>query len=186
MLILSIIFTLHYMSDHLLATVKFTQAVAHNSQCLLHKVCVFPAAYQKSMLLIPATNQNLESRRITNSCNEQNWKALSETMDTCEFKQSCKDYMGSGREWAMRSPCYPVWRGPHLPPPPQTEVRKGPLGTFSSFHPATSVSSASWAHQQGFGVSFPVSPSTSSSHLNVSCYKMLSQDTWSIFSIQCN
>lgn len=108
MLILSIIFTLHYMSDHLLATVKFTQAVAHNSQCLLHKVCVFPSAYQKSMLLIPATNQNLESRRSTNSCNEQNWKALSETMDTFEFKQSCKDYMGSGREWAMRSPCYPV------------------------------------------------------------------------------
>lgn len=119
MLILSIIFTLHYMSDHLLATVKFTQAVAHNSQCLLHKVCVFPSAYQKSMLLIPATNQNLESRRITNSCNEQNWKALSERMDTFEFKQSCKDYMGSGREWVMRSPYYPVWRGPHLPPPPQ-------------------------------------------------------------------
>lgn len=99
MLILSIIFTLHCMSNHLLATMKFIQAVAHNSQCLLHKVCVFPSAYQKSMLLIPATNQNLESRRSTNSCNEQNWKALSETMDTFEFKQSCKDYMGSGREW---------------------------------------------------------------------------------------
>lgn len=100
-------------------------------------------------------------------------KLCQTAMDTFGFKRGCKDYMGSGREGAMRSLCCSMWKDAYLSPPlsPQTEVRKGPSGAFTSFHPATSVSSASWAHQQCFGTSFPVSPSTSSIHLNVSCVK---------------
>lgn len=33
------------------------------------------------------------------------------------------------------------------------------------------LSSASWGHHQSLGMSFPMSPSTSSSHLNISCMK---------------
>lgn len=134
--------------------------MAHSSQCLLHKLYIFPRSPCCWYLLQIKT---WKARRAGTAAMSRTGKLCQTSMDTSAFKQSCKDYTGSGREW--RAPCCSVWSDPHLPTPlamfSSTEARNCPSGAFTSFHPATSVSSASWALQQGFGVLFPVSPSTS-------------------------
>lgn len=110
--------------------------MAHNSQCLLRKVCIFPSAYQKSMLLISATNQNVESQGAGTDAMSRTGKLCQPTMDTFGFKQSCKDYLGSGREWAMRSPCCSVWKDTHLSPPLAMfgSTNRGEKGSLRCLH----------------------------------------------------
>lgn len=141
----------------MLATAKFTQAVAHNSQHLLHKVCIFLSAYQKSMLLIPATNQNLESQGAGTTAMSRTGKLCQKTMDTFGFKQSCKDYMRSGKEWAMRYPCCSVWSHTQLSSSLAmfSSTNRGEKGSLRCPHQlpsSSSVPSASWAYQQSFGM----------------------------------
>lgn len=148
--------------------------MAHSSQCLLHKVCIFPSACQKSVLLISATNQNLENQGAETAAMSRTGNFVRQQWTPLDSRRGVKTTWGRGGsgQWDLSLLC--VEGHISVSAYGTVQLHRGEKESLRCPHqlpPSYQCILSFLGTSAEFGMSFPVSPSTSSSHLNVSCVK---------------